>query len=374
MVKVLVVDDSAFMRKVLSQLIAQDPKLSVVDTARDGKDALEKILRLKPDLVTLDVEMPVMDGLEVLRRLKQECKGQRPRVIVCSSLTPQSSDLALQALSLGADDIITKSKSVHSESTDQLRHDLLEKIRALTSHLDAAAAPAPAASAPRTSGPGLLPARAAMTERRFDLLLIGSSTGGPPVLEAIVQALPADLRMPAVIAQHMPALFTKSLSERLAKSSRVKVVHADCDGPLKAGCVSIIQGGGHGKVIRDAGGNLAIRLSDQPKEAPYRPSVDELLSSGAIAAGENCLGVVLTGMGSDGGIGAEAIHKKGGVVLAQSKETCVVYGMPKAVVERGAALAQLSPAELASTLALLGPLGAGRSLGSFAAPRLTQAG
>lgn len=189
----------------------------------------------------------------------------------------------------------------------------------------------------------------------FDLLLVGSSTGGPPVLETVLSGLPRDLAIPVVVAQHMPPLFTRSLSERLDQSCRVRVVHVSTREPLEGGRIYVIEGGKHGHVHRSLAGRLSLEVKPEPAEEVYRPSVNVLFETGARACGARCLGVVLTGMGEDGLKGARPLHAAGGMILAQSGPTCAVYGMPRAVTEAGLVRASLSPEDLARAMGQLSP-------------------
>jgi len=349
-VRVLVVDDSAFMRRMISQFIANDPSLEVIDTAKNGQEAVDKAKLLRPDVVTLDIEMPIMDGLEALRQIRLHCSEPKPAVIMCSSLTSAGSHEALKAMRLGAADVVAKDASIATTGLDELKADLIAKIKAVGASRPATAAAAKVAA----------PAKAiSLADRKIEIILIGSSTGGPPVLETILTRLPADLPVPVVVAQHMPALFTKSLAERLDQHCAVTVIQADGPMPLSAGMVAIIQGGKHGRVTRGEDGRFRLDVGLEPKAALYKPSVDELLRSG-VCAGERALGVVLTGMGEDGAIGGNELHRAGGTLIAQEGSTCVVYGMPRAIVSRNLAHAALSPDDIATTLASLAPSSRGR--------------
>lgn len=318
--RVLVVDDSVVIRRMLTKFIESDGTMKVVDSARDGQQALEKIQSLAPDAITLDVEMPVMDGLGVLARLRTVRPELRPAVLMCSTLTAAGSTHALEALRLGAADVIAK--DVSDEET--LRREVVSKLRAIG---EARKQKFPQ----RPSSPANLP------KRDYSLVVVGSSTGGPPVVERLISGLPRTLSTPLVLAQHMPAMFTKGLADRLSQISAVPVHHADQDMPIERGHVYIIQGGKHGRVHSTPAGRLRLEISEEPKSALYKPCVNELFASAAQATGEATIGVVLTGMGDDGLIGGRELHASRGVILAQEGSTCVVYGMPKAVVEAGIA-------------------------------------
>jgi two-component system chemotaxis response regulator CheB len=344
--RVLVVDDSAFMRKVISEMVASDPALEVAGTARDGADALSKVAHLRPDLMTLDVEMPVLNGLDTLRKLRDLPLARKPRVVMCSSLTREGSVAALQALDLGAADFVAKDSSIAVTGLDELRKDLVEKLKALAPRGSAGPRPAPP---PRPVPASLvMPARAA-------ILAIGSSTGGPPVLERLLTRLPRDLPCPVVVAQHMPALFTRSLSERLNSLGPLPVTHAEeGDRPLEGGRVYVIQGALNGHVSRGASGRLVLKVSREPVGAVYKPSVNVLLETAGRACGKGAVAVVLTGMGDDGLQGGRVLAAEGGLILSQDEASSVVYGMPRAVAEAGLSVA-LTPEEITRALEGLSP-------------------
>lgn len=349
--RVLVADDSAFMRKVISQILASDPSIKVVDTARNGQEAVDKAKLLKPDLITLDIEMPVMDGLAALKKIRLECPEPRPAVLMCSTLTSAGSHEALRALRLGASDVIAKDANLLAGNASTMQAELLGKVRAILEHRVVRLPGAPgtaAASAVKAGGVFKL------GNRPVGLVLIGSSTGGPPVLEKILTRLPADFPVPVVVAQHMPAMFTKSVAERLDQTCAITVVHGDQEYELHPGTAYISQGGRHGRVVR-RGGKLYFNVSDEPAAALYRPSVNELFSSAAKCDVRGVLAMVLTGMGDDGSVGAKELRAAGGVIVAQDAASCVVYGMPRAVVENGAAEAALTPDELTAVLVGLSP-------------------
>ncbi len=361
-VKVLVVDDSTFMRRAISEMITSEPGLEVVDQAKDGQEAIEKAKKHLPDVITLDIEMPVMNGLEALKRIRREARrpggGGPPAVLMCSSLTTQGSHEALQALRLGAADIIAKDASQFSSTIKEMRDDLVQKIREIAMAARRRAmmpAPTPGAAG-KTGGEDEQPTPS-LSGTQYDLLVIGSSTGGPPVLETLFAAMPAGLSMPVVVAQHMPVLFTKSMAQRLDAQSAITVVHGEQGMPLLPGTAYILPGGLHGRVVRSAAGRLALDIGPEPTTAVYKPSVNELFSSAAKATGRRTLAVMLTGMGDDGKFGARELKAAGAKLLAQNAATCVVYGMPKAVIEEGLGTA-LTPPQIARALTSLGGAGA----------------
>jgi len=373
LIRVLVVDDSAFMRKAITEMIESDPALKVIGTARDGEDAIEKVKSLKPDFVTLDIEMPKMDGIEALRVIMRDCPT---KVLMCSSLTTEGSREAFRAMKIGACDFIAKDASNVSFTIKDMQNDLVAKIKAIsgvdTSGLGALGGlsgkktspsprpkPAPAlkpmASKPSAAGAHVSRRIPYYKPGQFDLIVIGSSTGGPPVLETLLSQLPVDITVPIIIAQHMPKLFTKSMSERLDSLSPLTVVLGESGMPLYPGTVYIGEGGRHIRILKSSAGRMALEISENPADALYKPSVNELFASASKAVGNKCLGVMCTGMGDDGVIGAKPLKGAGGKLLAQNESTCVVYGMPKAVVDAGFADAALAPDQIAQALARLAP-------------------
>ena len=318
--RVLVVDDSAFARKVMREVLAQDPDLEVVGIARDGLEALEKIAELRPDVVTLDLVMPNLDGLGVLQALPEH---GAPRVVVVSVSDAQS-ELGLAALEAGAVDLVHKPTALATDRLYQVGVELRRKVRAAA----AAVARPPLADA-RPDAKVVSPARA--TTR---LLVIGASTGGPPALTRLMAALPADLPCAVAIALHLPFEYTEPFARRLDVVSPLRVSEAEDGAHLLPGTVVVARGGIHLK-IRAAGELLTAELDSEPLTASHRPSVDVLFTSAAQAAGPVTLGVVLTGMGDDGLAGARVLRAAGGRVLTEAESSCVVYGMPRAVKQAG---------------------------------------
>lgn len=373
--RVLVVDDSGFMRKAITQMIASDATLQVVDTASNGKEAVQKAIALRPDVITLDIEMPVMDGMAALKAIRESCKDFEPAVLMCSSLTQAGSEAALAALSAGASDVIAKDASHFSVHINEIRDELIEKIKAIGGTRARRALRRGAPGAPKapinhpagkpTSSP-TSPWPSALRMLRgseLDVIAIGSSTGGPPVLEKILSSLPAAHMPPIVVAQHMPVLFTRSMAQRLGQASRLKVHHAEDGMELHSGHVAIAQGGQQLRVVRASAGMVRLEVADSPTNLLYKPSVNELFGSLAHVCRSRCLGVVLTGMGDDGMLGAKAIRASGGHIVNQDADSCVVYGMPRAAAESGASEAALSPDEV---IRLLSGLTSGRAEASNA--------
>jgi two-component system chemotaxis response regulator CheB len=322
-IRVLVVDDSAFVRQALTRMLGAAPDVEVVGTAADGEEGLGKVRELRPDVVTLDVKMPRMGGLEALRRIMAECPTA---VLLLSSHTSEGAEVTLRGLDLGAMDFVDKSSVQGHMNLAGLADELLAKVRVLASipreRLAKAAAPARAAP---------LPAR---HERSADVVVIGTSTGGPSALQAVIPRLPRGLATAILVVQHMPAGFTRSLAERLDQRSALPVREAQDGELVPRGSVLIAPGGLHMKVRR-RGGQPRVWLDLEPRSALHRPSVDVLMASVAKTYGARSMGIVLTGMGADGVEGLRAIREAGGRTLAESQETCVIYGMPKAAVEAG---------------------------------------
>jgi len=319
-IRVLIIDDSAFVRQALQRMLREDPELEVVGVASDGKQGVEKVLELKPDVVTLDIQMPRMGGLEALERIMAE---NPVPVLLLSSLTRQGADVTLRGLELGALDFVDKS-SVGSMSILSLGEELRAKIKAI------ARVPASRLVA-RSREPISGPAR---EKTGVEAVVIATSTGGPPALQAIIPRLPASLQAAVLIVQHMPQGFTRSLAERLALRSALPVREAQDGDVVTSGQVLIAPAGLHMK-LRRRGERVKVWLDEEPKGSLHRPSADVLMASAAKAYGPKALGVILTGMGSDGVQGLRAIREAGGPALAESEETCVIYGMPKAALEAG---------------------------------------
>ena len=321
-VRVLVVDDSALVRQLLSDLLAADPGIEVVGTASDPLIAREKIRQLEPDVLTLDVEMPRMDGLTFLQNLMR----LRPMpVVMVSSLTESGAQVTLDAMALGAVDFVTKPRLDIARGLTGYAAELREKVRG-----------AARARVARLQAPASAIAPGAMNYRTTDrLLAIGASTGGTEAIRAILESMPADA--PAtVITQHIPAAFSRPFAERLDRHSRMTVVQAEDDMPLLAGHAYVAPGGRHLRVQR-SGARWRCRLGDDDPVRRHRPSVDALFESVATAAGANASAALLTGMGDDGARGLLALRKAGAMTIVQDEDSSVVWGMPGAACTLGAA-------------------------------------
>jgi two-component system chemotaxis response regulator CheB len=341
-IRVLIVDDSPFMRKALERMLLAAEDIQVVGSARDGLDALEKIPQLKPDIVTLDVEMPRMDGLACLKKIMAD---HPMPVLMVSSLTQEGAQATLEALAAGALDFIPKESSLASGSILQIQQDLQEKVRKLARSPRfrkpaAKVAPAPSVPPPAPSRLGAPPvSRPPATgilaaNPVAELLAIGCSTGGPKALQDLLPGIPKGLPVPCLIVQHMPASFTKPFAERLNSICQVEVKEAEHGETAKAGIVYIAPGGIHLN-YRSRGSQGILELNPEPASSLHRPSVDVMFQSIAEDYPKQVLAMILTGMGSDGAKGMQQLKAKGAHTLAEAEESCVVYGMPKAAFERG---------------------------------------
>ena len=322
-IKVLVVDDSAFFRRIISEIIASDERCLVVGTARNGREALEKVAELKPDVVTMDVNMPVIDGIEALHELM--ATNPLP-VLILSSVAVEGAYVTIRALEEGAVDFLLKPTNwatIQQEWKNELIQKLLLAYRAkLVVGKKPRKTPKVKAVQPRER-------LAQPTSKK--IVAIGSSTGGPRALKEVCSKFPADFPCSILVVQHMPPLFTRTLAERLNSSSAVEVKEAEDGDLLKPGTVYIAPGDYH-MVVSKTG---SILLNQDPPIGTLRPAVDILFDSLAEHYGPDVVAAVLTGMGSDGRRGAKSIKENGGTVLAQSEQTCVIYGMPRAIVEAG---------------------------------------
>lgn len=338
-IRVLVVDDSAFMRKVISNILNQDKEIEVISTARNGQDAIEKVERLRPDVVTLDNEMPVLDGLDALAHIMKQCPTP---VIMLSAVVGESAEVTLTALEYGAVDIIQKPSGSISLDIDEMADEMRSKVKT-AAKVDLKKLGFTAEHV-KEGGTGITSRRsdikATLKPRRRlskKLLAIGSSTGGPRALDHVITRLPADLPAAVLVVQHMPAGFTKSLAQRLNSHSALTVREAKEGDVVHEGLVLVAPGGYHMEIVQKKINGITqevVALNQEPREQGVRPAVDVLFRSIASIYGSNILSVILTGMGRDGADGAEVIKKYGGRVIVEDEMSCVVYGMPKAIVER----------------------------------------
>ena len=338
-IRVLVVDDSAFARKVVRDILSVRTEFEVVAIARDGLDALERIAELAPDVVTLDLVMPNLDGVGVLEALKS--LPRRPEVVVVS-MAGEDSELGVAALAAGAFDVVKKPTALPTGRFLELAGELCEKVEA-AGRRRPRVAPSPEAA------PSL---RAATTREAgtVRLVVIGASTGGPQALTQLLRALPADFPVPIAIVLHMPEGYTEAFAHRLDTDCALEVREATEGLLLRPGAVVIARAGVHLALVPNGGASLVAELGVVPVDTPHRPSVDVLFESAARARGAGVLGVVLTGMGSDGLVGSRAIRAAGGQVLTEAEQSCVVYGMPRSVVEAGLSSAAAPIERMASLI------------------------
>ncbi|HTY09082.1 MAG TPA: chemotaxis response regulator protein-glutamate methylesterase [Candidatus Edwardsbacteria bacterium] len=323
-ISVLVVDDSALMRKMIGEIIEQDPSLQLAGTARNGQEALDQIRALRPDVVTLDIEMPVMDGLQALARYMADAPTA---TVMLSAHAKEGAEATLLALELGAVDFITKPSGSISLDIDRVRADLVGKIK-VAAGVDLAKL--------RSGGQRLAPQPLASPHvpgRAVTLVAIGSSTGGTRALSDVLPSLPAELGAAYLLVQHMPLGFTRSLAERLNARSKITVKEAEHGDPVRQGQALLAPAGYHLEL--DASGQR-VSLNQNPTKFGVRPSVDIMMQSVAARAAQPLVGVILTGMGHDGAQGMLEIRQRGGRTIAEDKSTCVVYGMPKSAIEAGA--------------------------------------
>jgi two-component system chemotaxis response regulator CheB len=339
--RVLVVDDSALMRKLIPQILVRDPKIEVVGTAMDGLIGLRKIAELRPHVVTLDLEMPRMDGIEMLRQITLK---HRVPVIVVSAHTEEGAALTLKALSLGAFDFVTKPQDAASGRMAQIASELALKIKVAAS----SGAPKMIITVPT---PKRKDARTFSTQPRWPsrIVGVGVSTGGPNALQYLFAQLPEDFPGCLLVVQHMPEGFTEMFARRLNESSALEVKEAQSGDLLLAGRALICPGNRHMKVVRMEHGDVTI-LVDQPRVNGHRPSVDVLFHSVAQAFGSKAVAVLMTGMGDDGAAGLGAIQAAGGFTIAQSPDTCIVDSMPRSAIDRGFAAKVIGLPGLASVL------------------------
>lgn len=358
MIRVLVVDDSTFMRHSLVEMLEKDPDIKVLDTAKNGLEALEKAQEKEFDVITLDVEMPRLNGLEALKKLMQT--NPLP-VLMVSSLTEDGAESTLRAMEYGAQDFIPKTMSNDKE---QFAQDLRRKVKAIARRKNIIrlkyhpkhASPAPAASTATASHtqraaakPGRAKSSLGIPGGPRDLVVIGVSTGGPPVVQKILSALPGDLPACILIAQHMPATFTGPFAKRLDGMSKFTVTEAVSGDKLKNGRAYVCPGGKH--IGLQMNGPLPeIMITEHPRDALYKPTVNVLMETAGRHMGRRTLGVMLTGMGNDGVDGAKILREKGGLLIAQSEASCVVYGMPKAVVDANLANLVLDADDIAQAI------------------------
>ncbi len=335
-IRVLVVDDSAFMRKTLSIVLSADPEIEVIDFANDGIEAVQKAKGLKPDIITLDIEMPKMDGLTALQKIMESAPTP---VIMVSSLTSEGAEATLKALELGAVDFIPKEKSFISVDMKHVKNGLVTKVKTIVSQarlrkrleiLKSGKINSPKEPEPVVSSSRFLP------KNDYKAIAIGISTGGPMSLQKVIPKLSSRIDVPIFLVQHMPPKFTQSLANRLNSLSKLNVKEAE-EGELVKGGFVYVAPGGYQMKLNGTNGNVKIHISENPSDVLHKPSVDVMLDSVINVYGNKTLGVIMTGMGHDGLEGIKKLKQLGGQCLAQDETSCVVYGMPKSIVDEGLA-------------------------------------
>ncbi|TFY89485.1 chemotaxis response regulator protein-glutamate methylesterase [Pseudomonas nabeulensis] len=357
-VKVLVVDDSGFFRRRVSEILSADPTIQVVGTATNGKEAIDQAIALKPDVITMDYEMPMMDGITAVRHIMQRCPTP---VLMFSSLTHEGARVTLDALDAGAVDFLPKNFEDISRNPEKVKQLLCEKVHSISrsnrrslfstpapapvatpaasTSSFARPAPAPAPAPAPVARPAVAPVRAAAPvaathspapkRKAYKLVAIGTSTGGPVALQRVLTQLPANFPAPIVLVQHMPAAFTKAFAERLDKLCRISVKEAE-DGDILRPGLALLAPGGKQMMVDGRG---AIKILPGDERLNYKPCVDITFGSAAKSYGDKVLAVVLTGMGADGREGARLLKQGGSAIWAQDEASCVIYGMPMAIVK-----------------------------------------
>ena len=338
--RVVVVDDSAYVRKVVREILSRSPFLEVVGTARDGREALDLVEQLDPDVVTCDLIMPELDGVGFVREQMQ----RRPVPIIIMSVAKETAEAALTALDAGAIDFVQKPTALASEKIFEVSNELIEKVKAAGNiSLNRLAAP-PQPQVAETIEP------AVDGTHSVDLVVLGISTGGPQALKRLIPQFPADFPVPIVMVMHMPVGYTEMYAAKLNESSSLEVREAAEGDELKPGRVFLAPAGRHLTLKRNADGTVVTHLDARPFSTLHRPSVDVLFQSAAEVYGNRVLGVVMTGMGSDGKQGAAWIKSQGGLVFTEAESSCVVYGMPGVVVEAGLSDKSVALGEMAHAI------------------------
>lgn len=347
-IRVLVIDDSPFIRMSLKRILSNDSDIEVVDTARDGREGIIRIQALKPDVVTMDVEMPEINGLQALEEIM---RWQPTPVIILSAVTTEGAKLSMRAFDLGAVEVVAKPSGKQGEDLNALAQDIIQKIKSVAGidpirlsqgrfeiqkksvdkeHTERREKAVPVEDEKLVS-------KISLPLQRIDIVSIGTSTGGPNALQTVISRLPKDFPVPVIVAQHMPAGFTASLAARLNSLSQVTVKEAEEGEVLKAGTVYIGQSGKQFQITRSKSGFISHISTESPIATLYKPSVDVMFLSLARNIGAGVLGVVMTGMGNDGLQGMRELKAQGAFALVESEKTCIVYGMPRAIVEAGLA-------------------------------------
>ncbi|TWJ33514.1 protein-glutamate methylesterase/protein-glutamine glutaminase [Geobacter argillaceus] len=329
-IRVLIVDDSSFMRMAIRGILSRDPEIEVIGSAVDGQEGVDKAIELKPDLITMDIEMPRLDGISALKQVMAKAPT---RVIMVSTLTNEGARATFEALEAGAVDYIPKNVTDSSDAQQVFKEELLRKVKgAVSSRFRSPALPRAAVSPPPR------PVASRLPKRNVQFVGIGASTGGPVALQEVLSRIPMNFPHPVVVAIHMPRAFTGPYAERLNAKCSIQIKEAVDGDILKPGQVLISPGGRHLSLVK-RGSNVVV-VTAQPSEFPkylYVPSVDQMLTTMADVSNGSALGVILTGMGNDGFKGMQHLKSKGGVSIAQDEATSTIYGMPRACVEGGVA-------------------------------------
>lgn len=357
-VRVLIVDDSGFFRRRIKEILDADPRLEVVGEAKDGVEAVSMTKELDPDVVTMDIEMPVMDGISAVREIMKQHPSP---ILMFSSLTTEGAQATLDAMEAGALDFLPKRLEEISGNREEALRQLRSKVFLIGAKGKAAkanrgrpaatrATPRPAAAVPKTAEPVAPPVARGQTLGHYDLIAIGTSTGGPVALQEVLTKLPGDFPVPIILVQHMPGSFTPAFAKRLDQLSNIRVKQAEAGDELTKGWAYLAPGGKQME-IQKKGGKLLVEISDGDPALNYRPSVDVTFRSVAQLLPGRTLAIVLTGMGADGREGARALKAGGAEIWAQDEASCVVYGMPASIVEAGLADRILSLSEVGTSLA-----------------------
>ncbi|MBP7460570.1 MAG: chemotaxis response regulator protein-glutamate methylesterase [Candidatus Delongbacteria bacterium] len=336
-IKLLIVDDSPFIRKAIAKMIQADPEIVVIGEASNGREAVEKVAELKPDVVTLDIEMPIMNGIDALKIIM---KNSPLPVVMVSSLTEDGAKITLEALKIGAIDYLPKDIANSSLSIMNKKQEIIMKIktayqarRRIVRSRDSEINVVNVVSTASSRG---VKEKYKKKSDRYSMVVIGTSTGGPPALEKVIAPLPSSFSLPILIVQHMPPVFTRSLADRLNSLSQIGVKEAEDGEMIRPGQAYIAPGDFHMTLRKNRDGFI-VRTSKEPSQLINRPSVDVLFESAAEYFSNDLLAVIMTGMGHDGLQGTRQIRNKTGTVIAQDEETCVVFGMPGSVVKENLA-------------------------------------
>jgi two-component system chemotaxis response regulator CheB len=325
LIKTVIVDDSAFVRKVVREMLSRSPHIEVVGMARNGEDALQMVEELKPDVVTCDLMMPELDGVGFVRRQM----ARKPIPILILTASPQDAERVLEALAAGAVDFIQKPTALATDDLLGMREELIQKVKG------AALVPLQSLQLPKSAHEIKAPAPTPSSATNVDIVVLGISTGGPQALRYLLPQFPADFPVPLVMVLHIPVGYTALFAEKLAELSRLPVKEAYEGCPVQGGGALLAPAGRHLSFKRNPSGQIVVQLSSQPSDKPHRPSVDVLFQSAAEVYRNRVLGVVMTGMGDDGKQGAAWIKAQGGTILTEAEKSCVIYGMPRSVVEAG---------------------------------------